>query len=155
MLFGGDTLFGEYIDYIYFIRTLAHLEEEMLGLLWRDLECLRSRAYVTRLRALKNFRCIPTVWGTTLLTHIQRIQLTHIQRIQHVRHLRINIYIRSFFFQGFGQQFFSSRPQYAILGIGIVAVTSLRSSAVFGGRLKRPSPCRIRSAPGRDRIRLG
>ena len=53
-------------------------------------------------------------------------------------------------FQGFGQQFFSSRPQYAILGIGIVAVTSLPSSAVFGGRLKRPSPCRIRSASSRD-----
>ena len=33
------------------------------------------------------------------------------------------------------------------------AVKSLRSSAVFGRRLKRPSPCRIRSAPGRDRVR--
>ena len=33
------------------------------------------------------------------------------------------------------------------------SVKSLRSSAVFGGRLKRPSPCRIRSASGRDRVR--
>ena len=33
------------------------------------------------------------------------------------------------------------------------SVKPLRSSAVFGGRLKRPSPCRIRSAPGRDRVR--
>ena len=29
----------------------------------------------------------------------------------------------------------------------------LRLSAVFGGRLKRPSPYRTRSAPGRDRVR--
>ena len=33
------------------------------------------------------------------------------------------------------------------------SVKSLRSSAVFGGRLKRPSPCRIRFARGRDRVR--
>ena len=32
------------------------------------------------------------------------------------------------------------------------SVKWLRSSAVFG-MLKRPSPCRIRSAPGRDRVR--
>ena len=32
------------------------------------------------------------------------------------------------------------------------SVKSFRSSAVFGGRLKRPSPCRMRSAPGRDRV---
>ena len=32
------------------------------------------------------------------------------------------------------------------------SVKSLRSSAVFGGRLKRPTPCRIRSATGRDRV---
>ena len=31
------------------------------------------------------------------------------------------------------------------------SVKSLRSSAVFGGRLRRPSPCRIRSAPRRER----
>ena len=28
-----------------------------------------------------------------------------------------------------------------------------RMKHVLGGRLKRPSPCRIRSAPGRDRVR--
>ena len=33
------------------------------------------------------------------------------------------------------------------------SIKPLRSSAVFGGRLKRPSPCRIRSAHGRDRVR--
>ena len=33
------------------------------------------------------------------------------------------------------------------------SVNSLRSSAVFGGRLKCPSPCRIRSSPSRDRVR--
>ena len=33
------------------------------------------------------------------------------------------------------------------------SVKYLRSSAVFGGRRTRPSPCRIRSAPGRDRVR--
>ena len=31
------------------------------------------------------------------------------------------------------------------------SVKSLRSSAVFGGRLQRPSPCLIRSAPRRER----
>ena len=30
-------------------------------------------------------------------------------------------------------------------------VNSLRSSAVFGGRLQRPSPCLVRSAPRRER----
>ena len=34
------------------------------------------------------------------------------------------------------------------------SVKWLRSSAVFGGRLKRPSPCRIRSAPRRERGRM-
>ena len=33
------------------------------------------------------------------------------------------------------------------------SVKSLRSSAVFGGRLKRLSPCRTRFAPGRERVR--
>ena len=33
------------------------------------------------------------------------------------------------------------------------SVKKLRSSAIFRGRLKRPSPCRINSAPGRDRLR--
>ena len=33
------------------------------------------------------------------------------------------------------------------------SVKSLRSNAVFRGQLKCPSPCRIRSAPGRDRVR--
>ena len=33
------------------------------------------------------------------------------------------------------------------------SVKSLRSTAVFGGRPKRPSPCRIRSASGRDQVR--
>ena len=31
------------------------------------------------------------------------------------------------------------------------SVKSIRSSAVFGGRLQRPSPCLIRSAPRRER----
>ena len=34
-----------------------------------------------------------------------------------------------------------------------ISVKSLRSSAVFRGRLKCPSPCCIRSAPGRDGVR--
>ena len=34
------------------------------------------------------------------------------------------------------------------------SVKSLRSSAVFGGRLKRPSPCGIRSAPRPERGRI-
>ena len=60
-------------------------------------------------------------------------------------------YSHSFFGDSVGS-FFPSRPQYAILGTEF-SVKSLRSSAVFGGRLKRPSPWRIRSAPGRDRVR--
>ena len=32
------------------------------------------------------------------------------------------------------------------------SVKSLRSSAVFGGRLQRPSPCLIRSEPRRERV---
>ena len=34
------------------------------------------------------------------------------------------------------------------------SVKYLRSSAVFGGRLKRPLPCRIRSAPRHERGRM-
>ena len=58
-----------------------------------------------------------------------------------------------FFFYSVRNSFSSSRPQYGILGTIIFRSKSLRSSAVCGGRLKRPSPCRFRSAPGRDRVR--
>ena len=56
------------------------------------------------------------------------------------------------FFSDSVTSFFPSRLKYAILGTGILGQI-VRSSAVFWGRLKRPSPCRIRSAPDRDRVR--
>ena len=49
--------------------------------------------------------------------------------------------VRSFFRLGLSMRF--SELEFS--------VKWLRSSAVFGGRLQRPSPCRIRSAPRRER----
>ena len=49
---------------------------------------------------------------------------------------------------------FLSRPKYAIRGIGILGRIWLGSSAAFGGRLQRPSPCRVRSAHRRERGRV-
>ena len=54
---------------------------------------------------------------------------------------------------GFGQEFVR-------LGLSLrfseleISVKELRSGAVFGGRLQRPSPCHIRSAPRRERRRM-
>ena len=47
--------------------------------------------------------------------------------------------------------FFVSRPHYGILGNWNFSVKSLRSGAVFGRGLQRPSPCLIRSEPRRER----
>ena len=43
---------------------------------------------------------------------------------------------------------------YAIRGTGILGRIWLGSSAAFGGRLHRPSPCRVRSAHRRERGRV-
>ena len=65
----------------------------------------------------------------------------------------IHQYKWSFFFGGIRSGVFSR------LGLSMrflelaFSVKYVRSSTVFGGRLKRPLPCRIRSAPGRDRVR--
>ena len=47
-----------------------------------------------------------------------------------------------------------SRPKYAIRGTGILGRIWLGSSAAFGGRLQRPSPCRVRSAHRGERERV-
>ena len=47
--------------------------------------------------------------------------------------------------------FFPSRLQYATLGTGILGQMASFERRLRG-RLKRPSPCRIRSAPGWDRV---
>ena len=65
--------------------------------------------------------------------------------------------IRVFERTGIGHEFFSSRPQYGILEPRIsrsnrfVRAPSSRG-AVFEGRLQRPSPGLIRSAPRRERV---
>ena len=70
-------------------------------------------------------------------------------RIPETRNDFIYTYMVIFFLDSV-RSFFSSRPQY---GISDFSAKSLRSSVVFGGRLKSPLPCRIRSAHGRDRVR--
>ena len=62
----------------------------------------------------------------------------------------INIYDRFYFY--LSSSFFFSALVWDAQNWNSPA-KPLRSSAVFGGRLKRPSPCRIRSTRGRDRVR--
>ena len=57
------------------------------------------------------------------------------------------------FLGGFGQEFFSVSASVCDSRNLELSIKQLRLSAIFGGRLKRPSPCRVRSASGRDRVR--
>ena len=77
----------------------------------------------------------PYVFVSTLLVHVYKYSLQN--------HFILFYSVRSFSCLGLGMGFSNWN----------FSVKSFRSSAVFGGRLKRPAPCRIRSAPGRDRVR--
>ena len=85
-----------------------------------------------------------------------KMKLLHTCGRSRSKHININIYIyiRSFFFSGIRS------GVVCRLGLSMrfaeleFSVKSLRSRAVFGGRLKRPSPCCIRSAPRRERGRM-
>ena len=52
---------------------------------------------------------------------------------------------------GVFSRFFPSRPQHAIRGTGILGQTASFERRLRGAAQTPFSPCRIRSAPGRDR----